>query len=104
MEKINLPAHMRDAYTEAINDFAKDGFRYTSNVVFENENVFTIEVDATDSQLVSLGIKIGYKLPLRMNNGQKSLVRKCIELAKKNAVDTETMDRLENLLRTISKM
>jgi hypothetical protein len=94
MQTHNFPIHMKLSYMLAIYSFAKDGFYYGQNIIAEKDDSFTIEIDASEQQIMDLGIKIGYRL-----NGAAAEIERQYEKWKelcdnsRNEFDQRKMDR-----------
>lgn len=106
MQQFNFPIHMKPAFEAAIDAFAKDGFLYDSKITFENENIFVADIDASPNQIMSLGIKIGYRLPVKITDNERAEAILCVQtvIDTISKDDPETIERLQKVIRKMQQL
>lgn len=105
--KITLPLHWKAALDSALEAFARDGFIYlTQNREELPSGHIVLEVAATEEQMLNLGVKIGYRLPVKITESERSNAIQCIQIVidtiSKN--DPDTVEQLQIAIKKLQQI
>lgn len=108
MEKLKFPLSWKNAFNDAIDAFARNGFQYALGKRDENEatNSMTVEIDATQQETFDLGVKVGYRLPVKINDSERANAIQCLQIVidRISKDDPATTEELQKAIRKLQQI